>query len=162
MRRDNFDLHRFLRDVQRLLIKGCILGFVDGSFNVKNTLGGYGVFIQNGMMEKNISVGPFFNSSIDLMELMAILEALRNVDKKDVLYIYSDSQRAINLSMGWVAIKSSEYVDIIDNIKAELVLFNVKPKIKWIPAHLDIVGSREADRLAEEGRKIWRYSKRNG
>jgi ribonuclease HI len=159
MRRDTFDVPRHLKDSHKFLGLGYVVAYSDGSYNVKNGSGGYGVFMRHGVMEKRVSAGPVFNTRIVQMELYAILEVLKMVNKKEQLIIYCDSQYSINLVMGWSKTRDDKNLLLIDLIGFEYDKFGHKPKIKWIPSHLDIEGSQVADKLADDGRKIKKYSK---
>lgn len=138
-----------------------VLVFTDGSCNVKNKLGGIGIYMNYNGKEKKIKIG-YKNTKIGRMEIKAVIIALKlfkNIDDYD-FHIYSDSQyvvKSINIWMkkwiktGWIGIKNT---DMWAQFICEYKRFNPK-RLKFIHVkghtngnNLLSLGNQIADTLA--------------
>jgi ribonuclease HI len=78
--------------------------YTDGSSRGNPGPGGYGIILISGHHKKELSRG-FKHTTNNRMELMAVIEGLKALKKKDVpVNIYSDSQYVVNaINKGWLA-----------------------------------------------------------
>ena len=77
--------------------------YTDGSSRGNPGPGGYGVVLMFGTHRKEISKG-FKHTTNNRMELMAVIEGLKAISKKEIpVKIYSDSQYVVNsIEKGWL------------------------------------------------------------
>jgi ribonuclease HI len=137
-----------------------IIGYTDGSCNVKTQQGGIGVYITT-TPPIVISKG-FSNTTTGRCELIALLYALRAVeDKTTKLLLYCDSMYVVNTvreywierweKSGW---EDRKNVDLLQQILIEIRRFNFRPKMMHIKGHqknhndVHILGNHIVDRLA--------------
>lgn len=137
-----------------------IIIYTDGSCNNKTGYGGYGIYIKNGGKEIYLHKG-YKNTTSNRMEMRAILYALKYVNKKEKIIIYSDSMYCVNSIMkGWVYFwerdcwYNRKNADIWKRILIELRKFRIQPKLIHQKGHLDnldnehVLGNNIADLLA--------------
>ena len=78
---------------------GTALLFIDGSVNNKTKMGMGGYLMMPSLSEDfaNINIRSFANTSSTKLELQTLLWALEEIDEKDTIRIYTDSQNLVNL-----------------------------------------------------------------
>lgn len=131
-----------------------IIIHTDGSSLGNPGPGGYGIVMQYGAHRKELSKG-FRKTTNNRMELLAIIEALRAIKKKEPgIIIYSDSEYVINaINKGWVfqwkakGFKKKKNPDLwIEFLKLH-PNFNVE--YRWVKAHVGIKENERCDQLAK-------------
>lgn len=156
MSKKNFDIKLHLIESKKFLRNEFVVAYTDGSCYYKDRRGGFGVLLQYKKEKKKISIGCIEDTTVSVMELSAILDTLRIVQKDSKLVIYSDSNYAVcainEWAEGWILeerINGGIFIQILNELKK----FDRSPIIRWIPGHFNIPGNEIADQLASEGRK---------
>ena len=76
--------------------------YTDGACSGNPGPGGYGVVLQSGKYEKEISGGEP-NTTNNRMELMAVIVGLKALNRPCNVTLYSDSQYVVNMvKLGWM------------------------------------------------------------
>jgi ribonuclease HI len=128
--------------------------YTDGSARGNPGPGGYGIVLMAGTYRKEISQG-YRHTTNNRMELMAVIEGLKALKKKEIeVIIYSDSQYVINsIQKGWLKnwIRTNfsggkknrdlwmEYHRISQD-------FNIK--FVWVKGHAENANNNRCDQLA--------------
>ena len=140
--------------------KNKIVIYTDGGCINNPGPGGYGAVLIYGENEKDIK-GGFSHTTNNRMELMAAIEALRALKKKDIpIELYSDSRYVVNgISKGWAKkwrengwVKSDKKQALnIDLWRSLLDL--VEPlsiKFIWVKGHAGNINNERCDTMATE------------
>lgn len=135
--------------------------YTDGSASPNPGPGGAGiVFLEDGKVTgRAIFSGGYTTNNI--MELTAIIEALRLIPPETTGIIHTDSNYAVKgvteWSKGWIkrGWKNSKGKDVMNRDLWEELLEGMKThpniSLKWVKAHCGIKWNEEADRLANIG-----------
>ena len=116
--------------------------YTDGACIGNPGPGGCGVVILNENDNKFLSGGEK-NTTNNRMEIMAVIEGLKNVESTD-LTVYSDSTYVINtITKGWKKNKNQDLWEILEKLVSEK---NVK--WKWVKGHSGNEFNEKADQLA--------------
>ena len=125
----------------------------DGASRGNPGPGGYGAILQWGNSQKELSAG-YKHTTNNRMELMAVIAALEALKKEDLdIIIYTDSKYIVNaIQKGWVFnwvkknFKDKKNKDLWLRL---LALYN-KHKIKfvWVKGHADNPLNNRCDQLA--------------
>lgn len=138
-----------------------VYAYTDGSANVKNKLGGFGVYIIDSTGNEYFFSEGYENTKTGRMELRAVITALQKVNKSEQLVIYSDSMYCVNcVREGWMwkwkreNFWGKKNVDLIKIYLEEYEKFKIPPMIKHIKGHTDFddqysIGNSIADKLAD-------------
>lgn len=132
--------------------------YCDGSFRLPN-YGAYAVLILQNGKEITSFAKPIFDSTINVMELQAIYEALSYFPDPVSVTIYSDSQYAVNCITKWAAhwqrcnwvttnglpVKNKALIESIIPLTKKH-----KVKLLWIRGHAGNVHNETCDRLAQD------------
>lgn len=135
-----------------------IIIYTDGACSMPSMLGGWGVVMQCGNIEKEIS-GFAKDTTNNQMELTACIEGLSAVKKHMEIEIYTDSQYVKNGITEWILtwkkngwktsqkkpVKNVELWQKLDELNAKL-----QPKWQWVKAHNGNVLNERADKLATQ------------
>jgi ribonuclease HI len=140
--------------------KNKIVIYTDGGCINNPGPGGYGAVLIYGENEKDIK-GGFSHTTNNRMELMAAIEALRALKKKDIpIELFSDSRYVVNgISKGWAKnwrqngwVKSDKKQALnIDLWRSLLDL--VEPlsiKFIWVKGHAGNINNERCDTMATE------------
>ncbi|MCH2310105.1 MAG: ribonuclease HI [SAR202 cluster bacterium] len=116
--------------------------YTDGACIGNPGPGGWGVVILNENDNQFLSGGEK-NTTNNRMEIMAVIEGLKNVESTD-LTVYSDSTYVINtITKGWKKNKNQDLWEILEKLVSEK---NVK--WKWVKGHSGNEFNEKADQLA--------------
>lgn len=131
-----------------------IYAFVDGSFNQKTNVYGYGGFlVHNGVREilqgsgKDEDMAAMRNVAGEVLGSMAAIKKALELGLSE-LYIYYDYMGIEMWAKGlWKRNKKGTiaYYDYVQSVKNQITLHFVKVK-----GHSGVAGNEEADRLAKE------------
>ena len=117
--------------------------YTDGACIGNPGPGGWGVVILNENDNQFLSGGEK-NTTNNRMEIMAVIEGLKNVESTD-LTVYSDSTYVINtITKGWKKNKNQDLWEILEKLVSEK---NVK--WKWGKGHSGNEFNEKADQLAD-------------
>ena len=116
--------------------------YTDGACIGNPGPGGWGVVILNENDNQFLSGGEK-NTTNNRMEIMAVIEGLKNVESTD-LTVYSDSTYVINtITKGWKKNKNQDLWEILEKLVSEK-----KVKWKWVKGHSGNEFNEKADQLA--------------
>lgn len=130
-----------------------IIIYTDGAALGNPGRGGYGAVLMFGNHKKEISAG-FEHTTNNRMELLAVIEALRQIKKTGVpVTIYSDSKYVVDainqswlegwIKKGWVKVKN------VDLWKQFLPLYrHFRPRFVWVKGHAGNTYNERCDFLA--------------
>ena len=136
--------------------------YTDGSCLSNPGNGGWAAIINNNGKIKKIS-GNQINTTNNRMELMAPINALKNMDSKDTIEIYTDSQYVKNGITEWINTwvlnnwKTSKKEDVKNkDLWIELYKLNqsLNVKWKWVKAHAGDPLNEEVDMLAKNAANL--------
>tara|TARA_A100001011_G_scaffold29087_1_gene28278 strand:+ start:1001 stop:1426 length:426 start_codon:yes stop_codon:yes gene_type:complete len=136
--------------------------YTDGSCLSNPGNGGWAAIIDNNGKIKKIS-GNQKNTTNNRMELMAPINALKNMDSKDIIEIYTDSQYVKNGITEWINTwvlnnwKTSKKEDVKNkDLWIELYKLNqsLNVKWKWVKAHAGDPLNEEVDMLAKNAANL--------
>ena len=131
--------------------------YTDGACSGNPGPGGYGVILQSGKYEKEISGGEP-NTTNNRMELMAVIVGLQALKRPCHVKLYSDSQYVVNMvnlgwmekwkRNGWMRNKSepAKNVDLLKELDRLLQLHQVE--MFWVKGHADNPYNNRCDELA--------------
>lgn len=131
--------------------------YTDGACSGNPGPGGYGVILQSGKYEKEISGGEPSTTN-NRMELMAVIVGLKALKRPCVVKLYSDSQYVVNMVKqgwlqkwkrnGWMRNKSepAKNVDLLKELDAQLQIHQVE--MIWVKGHADNPYNNRCDELA--------------
>lgn len=131
--------------------------YTDGACSGNPGPGGYGVILQSGKYEKEISGGEP-NTTNNRMELMAVIVGLKALKRPCTVTLYSDSQYVVNMVKqgwlekwkrnGWMRNKSdpAKNVDLLKELDELLHLHRVE--MIWVKGHADNPYNNRCDELA--------------
>ena len=132
--------------------------YTDGSCLSNPGNGGWAAIININGEIKKIS-GNEKNTTNNRMELMATINALKNINSKDLIEIFTDSKYVKNGITGWVNTwvlnnwKTSKKKDVKNkDLWIELYKLNQSLNVKWnwVKAHAGDTLNEEVDMLAKE------------
>lgn len=130
-----------------------IIIYTDGSCLENPGQGGLGIVLKYGNHLKEIAIG-YRKTTNNRMELLAVIEALRNLKKQDIdIIVHSDSKYVINaVEKGWVfgwEKKNFKKKKNADLWKQFLELYpKFKIQFKWVKGHAGVLGNERCDLLA--------------
>lgn len=138
--------------------------WVDGACSPNPGLGGWGIYMKYGDIEKDFS-GAVPNSTNNTMELLASIKALEQLKKKCDVIIYSDSNYVVQgiteWSKNWVK-KNFKGIKNVELWKTLIALDNIyQPKWVWVKGHGTNAGNIRADELAVQARLYYLAVKQN-
>ncbi|MBR3561275.1 MAG: ribonuclease HI [Oscillospiraceae bacterium] len=131
--------------------------YTDGACSGNPGPGGWGAVLKYGAHEKELSGGARETTN-NRMELMAVIEALRQLKEPCVVELYSDSKYVIDaLSKGWVYgwqkkgwIKSDKKpalnVDLWETMLVQIAPHEMR--YHWVKGHADNAYNNRCDALA--------------
>lgn len=121
--------------------------YTDGSVNPNPGFGGWAAVITDS--NKTIELtGQMFYTTNNLMELRAILEAVRYVKKPCAITVYSDSQIAVNSLNGGFNPKNPGIVELVKAIRAAVKNGKHAVKFVHVKGHAESELNHRADALA--------------
>ena len=139
------------------MTKKKIIIYTDGACIGNPGPGGYGAVILDGGTRTEISDG-FQNTTNNRMELLAIIESLKTLKGKQLVWLYSDSKYAIDaVQKGWLEKwaanrwmrnkrEKAENVDLWKQIVRLLKKHEVE--FRWVKGHAGNIENEVCDRLA--------------
>ena len=131
--------------------------YTDGACSGNPGPGGYGVILQSGKYEKEISGGEP-NTTNNRMELKAVIVGLQALKRPCTVKLYSDSQYVVNMVKlgwlekwkrnGWMRNKSdpAKNVDLLKELDAQLHIHQVE--MIWVKGHADNPYNNRCDEMA--------------
>ena len=131
--------------------------YTDGACSGNPGPGGYGVILQSGKYEKELSGGEPSTTN-NRMELMAVIVGLKALKRPCTVKLYSDSQYVVNMVKlgwlqkwkrnGWMRTKSepAKNVDLLKELDAQLQIHQVE--MIWVKGHADNPYNNRCDELA--------------
>ena len=131
--------------------------YTDGACSGNPGPGGYGVILQSGKYEKEISGGEPSTTN-NRMELVAVIVGLKALKRPCTVKLYSDSQYVVNMVQqgwlarwkrnGWMRNKSdpAKNVDLLKELDAQLQIHQVE--MIWVKGHADNPYNNRCDELA--------------
>ena len=142
--------------------------YTDGACSGNPGPGGYGVILQSGKYEKELSGGEPSTTN-NRMELMAVIVGLKALKRPCTVKLYSDSQYVVNMVKlgwlqkwkrnGWMRNKSepAKNVDLLKELDAQLQIHQVE--MIWVKGHADNPYNNRCDELAVNYYKQMRNQK---
>lgn len=129
-----------------------VIIYTDGASRGNPGPGGYGAILQSGYKRKEISKG-FRLTTNNRMELMAVIDSLRELNRPCEVTIYTDSQYVVNaVEKGWLfewEKKGFKKTANADLWKQFLSLYRQhKVKFVWIRGHNGHPENERCDYLA--------------
>lgn len=131
--------------------------YTDGACSGNPGPGGYGVVLQSGKYEKEISGGEPSTTN-NRMELMAVIAGLKALNRPCKVTLYSDSQYVVNMVKlgwmekwkrnGWMRNKSdpAKNVDLLKQLDELLHIHQVE--MIWVKGHAENQYNNRCDELA--------------
>ena len=131
--------------------------YTDGACSGNPGPGGYGVVLQSGKYEKEISGGEPSTTN-NRMELMAVIVGLKALNHPCKVTLYSDSQYVVNMVKlgwmekwkrnGWMRNKSdpAKNVDLLKQLDELLHIHQVE--MIWVKGHAENQYNNRCDELA--------------
>lgn len=131
--------------------------YTDGACSGNPGPGGYGVILQAGKYEKELSGGEAETTN-NRMELMAVIVGLKALTRPCKVTLYSDSQYVVNMVKlgwmqkwkrnGWMRNKSepAKNVDLLKELDSLLQIHQVE--MVWVKGHADNPYNNRCDELA--------------
>lgn len=131
--------------------------YTDGACSGNPGPGGYGVVLQSGKYEKEISGGEPSTTN-NRMELMAVIVGLKTLNRPCKVTLYSDSQYVVNMVKlgwmekwkrnGWMRNKSdpAKNVDLLKQLDELLHIHQVE--MIWVKGHAENQYNNRCDELA--------------
>lgn len=133
--------------------------WTDGACKGNPGIGGWGALLKYGSHQKEIYGGEI-NTTNNRMELLAVIEALRLLNKPCVVHIYTDSQYVQKGMTEWITawkqrgwrtaakkpVKNADLWQQLDQLCEQHQL-----QWHWVKGHAGDVGNERADQLANLG-----------
>ncbi len=141
--------------------------YTDGACSGNPGPGGYGVVLQSGKFEKEISGGEPSTTN-NRMELMAVIVGLKALKRPCNVTLYSDSQYVVNMVKlgwmqkwkrnGWMRNKSepAKNVDLLKELDELLQVHKVE--MIWVKGHADNPYNNRCDELAVNAYKTGKWT----
>lgn len=131
--------------------EGSVVIYTDGSLiqgcvnDMEGNIGGYGAWLVHKNGEKSVA-DAYRNTTISRMELMAVIESLKLLNKPVKAYIYSDSSYVVNtINQKWKRKKNKDLWKELDS------LINIHDCVfYWVSGHNGLKGNEKADKLATD------------
>jgi ribonuclease HI len=140
--------------------------WTDGSCNNRqepHPIGGIGIVLKYKDHVKEISHGPYFNTTSARMEIQAVIHALKNTSPGFDYEIFIDNQYVQKTIMEWLdgwlqsgilhLKKNSDLWISFNKIRENHVKNGSTIKAIWIRGHSGVPENELADKLANKGRK---------
>jgi ribonuclease HI len=136
--------------------------YTDGSFIQKTGRGGYGAIVKTSQYYEEI-YGGFNYTTINRMEMIAVIRSLQSLKSHSEVIIYSDSlyivktinTRRVYLWRDWQWIKRMRSIPNSDLWRVILGLLEKHDvTFEWIKGHDSNVYNERCDALAKRGTKI--------
>jgi ribonuclease HI len=131
--------------------------YTDGACDGNPGPGGYGAILIKNSDRKEIAQGYRLTTN-NRMEIMAVLEALKSLEKPSEVTVYTDSKYvADSINQGWVQTwresdwvrKGGKRVPNADLWRALLQLIEMHDvEFKWVRGHAGVPGNERADALS--------------
>ena len=133
--------------------------YTDGACSGNPGPGGYGIILQSGKYEKEIS-GAEKETTNNRMELKAVIVALQALKRPCKVTLYSDSQYVVNMvnqgwlkrwkANGWMRSKKdpAKNPDLLQELDQLLQIHDVE--MIWVKGHADNPYNNRCDQLAVE------------
>ena len=134
--------------------------YIDGSCRPSTKLGGYAILVIDDKGHRHIITGTQENVTNNIMELVALIEALKYVknnqlDKQYEIEIFSDSQYVVKgVNEWWTKWKANGYRNtsgLIKNLElwkeVEPLTNAVKCRLTWVKGHSVNIEHNEVDRI---------------
>ncbi len=135
--------------------------YTDGSYRPSTKLGAYGVLIIGDQGERTILKGVVENTTNNVVELQAFIEALKYIkahqlDKTHKIEIFSDSQYVVKGATEWYTKwKKNGYMTSartpVKNLEqwkeVEALTMEVRCTLTWVKAHANNISNNEIDKI---------------
>ncbi len=133
--------------------------YTDGACRGNPGPGGWGVFVQDTLVEFNGSNTHTTNNKMELTAVIKALQYLKSIDYEDRIIIHTDSQYVKNgieiwihnwLKNGWKTAnkKPVKNIDLWKPLHDLTQGFNIE--WKWVKGHSGDYGNEKADELANK------------
>lgn len=129
----------------------------DGACSGNPGPGGYGVLLQSGRHRKELSAG-YRRTTNNRMELMAVIAALRLLNRPCAVVLYSDSRYVVDaIEKGWARswrtrgwVKADRQPAQNADLWAEALdlLARHQVRLVWVKGHAENEGNNRCDQLA--------------
>lgn len=139
-----------------------IIIYTDGACIQNPGPGGYGAVILDGAKRKEIS-GGYKHTTNNRMELMAVVESLKQLPKGSSVLLHSDSKYVVDsVNEGWLEKwaanrwmrnkrEKAENVDLWKEMHRLLKVHKVD--LRWVKGHAGNIENEVSDRLANRAAK---------
>jgi ribonuclease HI len=131
--------------------------YTDGACSGNPGPGGYGALLQSGRHCKELSAG-YRRTTNNRMELMAVIAALRVLNRTCQIVLYSDSRYVVDaIEKGWAHnwrsrgwIKADKQRAQNSDLWAEALELLARHQVRlvWVKGHADNEGNNRCDQLA--------------
>ncbi len=133
--------------------------YTDGACLGNPGAGGWAAIIYSSDGQKKIVVGSETNTTNNRMELVAIIESLKNINHGTNIKIYSDSKYVLDGITKWIhnwkknGWKSSSKKDVKNKDlweKLDHLVIKFKIRWEWVKGHSDDINNNAVDKLARD------------
>tara|TARA_Y100000590_G_scaffold464074_1_gene632536 strand:+ start:2000 stop:2437 length:438 start_codon:yes stop_codon:yes gene_type:complete len=133
--------------------------YTDGACRGNPGPGGWGAVLECGDYKKEICGGAMLTTN-NIMELTAVIEALKLIKKESTIVITTDSKYVKNGITDWIhnwklkgwktankkPVKNKELWIVLDDLTSKHYI-----KWDWVKGHTGHAGNERADQLANQG-----------